>query len=52
MIILITGATHSGKTAYAQRLMEKLHICVHAGVRRLSFQSASASGTNDDENVG
>ena len=26
MIVIITGATHSGKTAYAQRLMEKLHI--------------------------
>ena len=26
MIILITGATHSGKTACAQKLLEKLHI--------------------------
>lgn len=26
MIIMITGATHSGKTAYAQKLMERLHI--------------------------
>lgn len=26
MIILITGATHTGKTALAQKLMEKLHI--------------------------
>ena len=25
MIILIAGATHSGKTAYAQRLLEKYH---------------------------
>lgn len=25
MIYLITGATHTGKTAYAQRLMEKYH---------------------------
>lgn len=26
MIIIITGATHSGKTFYAQKLMEELHI--------------------------
>lgn len=26
MMIIITGATHSGKTAYAQKLMEKLKI--------------------------
>lgn len=26
MIIIITGATHSGKTAYAQKLMERLNI--------------------------
>lgn len=26
MIIIITGTTHTGKTAYAQKLMEKLHI--------------------------
>ena len=26
MIIIITGATHSGKTVYAQKLMEKLRI--------------------------
>lgn len=26
MIIIITGATHSGKTAYAHKLMEKLNI--------------------------
>lgn len=26
MVIIITGATHSGKTALAQRLMEKSHI--------------------------
>lgn len=26
MIILITGATHTGKTACAQKLMERLHI--------------------------
>ena len=25
MVILIGGATHSGKTAYAQKLLEKLH---------------------------
>lgn len=26
MIILISGASHTGKTVLAQRLMEKLHI--------------------------
>ena len=26
MILLITGATHTGKTVLAQRLMEKMHI--------------------------
>lgn len=53
MIILITGATHSGKTAYAQRLMEKLYISyisqdhIKMGLIRSGYIKMSADSTDE-----
>ncbi|MBQ0167511.1 MAG: adenylate kinase [Treponema sp.] len=54
MIIIVTGTTHTGKTRYAQKLMEKLHIPyisqdhIKMGLIRSGYTSLSPDSSDAD----